>query len=99
MARPLRIEVAGGWYHITSRGNERKPIFRDPADRKAFLERLERVSELHRVRIHVFVLMDNHYHLVMETPEPNLSSAMQWLNLSYTVYFNLRHQRCGHLFQ
>jgi len=99
MARPLRIERAGGWYHVTSRGNERKAIFRDDRDRRHFLELLAEVVERFRIRLHVYVLMGNHYHLVLELAEANLSRATQWLNLSYSVWFNRRHGRSGHLFQ
>ncbi len=99
MARPLRIERAGGWYHLTSRGNDRKAIFRQDADRRHFLELLAELVARFRVRLHSYVLMDNHYHLLLELTEPNLSRAMQWLTLSYSMWFNRRHQRTGHLFQ
>jgi len=99
MARPLRIDLAGGWYHVTSRGNERKPIFRDDRDRFHFLELLGESTERFHLRLHAYVLMPNHYHLVVETPEANLSRATQWLNVSYSVWFNRRHQRVGHLMQ
>jgi putative transposase len=99
MARPLRIDQAGGWYHVTARGNERKPIFRDDRDRQHFLQVIAEMVLRFRVRLHCFVLMDNHYHLVLELTETNLSRAVQWLNVSYSVWFNRRHQRSGHLFQ
>jgi REP element-mobilizing transposase RayT len=99
MARPLRIEMAGGWYHVTARGNERKRVFRDDKDRGHFLELLEEWVERFAVRPHAYVLMDNHYHLLVETTRPNLGAAMQWLQVSYTVWFNRRHGRVGHLFQ
>ncbi len=99
MARALRIEVAGGRYHLTSRGNERRSIYRDDQDRMHFLELLKQLPELFGCVVHAYVLMDNHYHLLLETPEPNLSRVGQWLNLSYGVWFNRRHQRVGHLFQ
>ena len=99
VARPLRIEKAGGWYHVTARGNERKAIFRDDADRRHFLENLAEMVLRFRVRLHCFVLMDNHYHLLVELTEPNLSRAVQWLNVSYSIWFNRRHGRSGHLFQ
>jgi putative transposase len=99
MARPLRIERAGGWYHITARGNERRPIFRDDRDRQHFCELLGEWVSRFCVHLHAFVLMDNHYHLIVELSEPNLSRACQWLNVSYSVWFNRRHERCGHLFQ
>ena len=99
MARPLRITRAGTWCHLTARGNERKRIYRDDGDRQKFLALLEAWVERFRIRLHGYVLMDNHYHLLAETLESNLSKAMQWLNVSYSVWFNRRHGRVGHLFQ
>jgi putative transposase len=99
MARPLRIEAAGCWYHVTTRGNERRAIFRQDADRRKFLELLAEAAERFELVIHAYVLMDNHYHLLLQTRQPNLSRAMQWLGISYTVWFNQRHRRSGHLFQ
>ena len=99
MARPLRVERPGGRYHVTARGNEQKPIYRDDRDREHFLALLGELTERFGVRIHAYVLMDNHYHLLVETPEACLSRAMQWLNVSYSVWFNRRHRRAGHLFQ
>lgn len=99
MARPLRIEQVGGWYHVVARGNERKPIFRDHRDRSHFLELIEEMVSRYRLRLHCYVMMDNHYHLLPELTEPNLSRAVQWLNVSYSVWFNRRHDRTGHLFQ
>jgi len=99
MARPLRIEFAGALYHVMSRGNERRRIVRDDADRSRRLDWLQRTVETYRWRLHAFCLMDNHEHLYVETPEPNLSAGMQHLNGSYTSYFNRRHRRSGHLFQ
>lgn len=99
MARALRIERPGGRYHGTARGNERKDIFRDETDHVHFLELLGELGERYGVRVHAYVLMDNHYHLMLETPEANLSRAMHWLNAGYSVWFNRRHRRSGHLFQ
>ena len=99
MARPLRMERPGGRYHVTARGNERKSIFRADADRAHFLELLGELRERFGLRVHAYVLMDNHFHLLVETPEANLSRAMQWLSVSYSVWFNRRHDRSGHLFQ
>ena len=99
MARPLRIERAGGWYHVTGRGNERRAIYRDNRDRQHFCELLAEMVRRFRVRLHAFVLMDNHYHLIIELIEPNLSRSGHWLNVSYSVWFNRRHGRSGHLFQ
>jgi REP element-mobilizing transposase RayT len=99
MARPIRIERAGGWYHITARGNERRPIYRENRDRQHFCELLGEMVSQYNLVLHAFVLMDNHYHLLLELREANLSRAVQWLNTSYSVWFNRRHDRCGHLFQ
>lgn len=99
MSRPLRIERAGGWYHLTARGNERRPVFRDNRDRAHFCDLLGEMVTRFRVRLHAFVLMDNHYHLMVELTEPNLSRTGQWLNVSYSVWFNRRYGRSGHLFQ
>ena len=99
MARPLRIERPGGRYHVTARGNERKNIFRDDTDRYHFLELLSELGERFGMRVHAYVLMDNHFHLLVETLEANLSRGMQWLGVSYSVWFNRRHRRAGHLFQ
>src|SRR5260370_1294251 len=99
MARALRIERPGGRYHVTARGNERKAIYRQDADRARFLQLLAELAERFGLRVHAYVLLDNHFHLLVETPEANLSRAMQWLNVSYSVWFNRRHDRVGHLFQ
>ena len=99
MARPLRINRVNGRYHVTARGNERKAIYRDDRDRSHFLELLSEMVERYGVQLHAYVLMDNHYHLLLQTPEANLSRAVQWLNVSYGVWFNRRHHRAGHLFQ
>lgn len=99
MGRPLRIECPGALYHITSRGNERRKIFRNAADRERFVDRLRDYHERYGILIHSHVLMDNHYHLVLETPQGNLLKVMHGLNGKYTGYFNGRHNRSGHLFQ
>jgi REP element-mobilizing transposase RayT len=99
MARPLRIHVRDGWYHVTACGIDRKAVFRDDVDRTHFMELLEAMVGRYRVRLHAYVLMDNHYHLLIQTPQANASAAMQWLNVSYSVWFNRRHRRCGPLFQ
>ena len=99
MGRPLRIERAGGWYHITGRGNEKKAIFRDDRDRIHFTELLALMVSRFRIVLHAYQLMDNHYHLIIELRERNLSRTGQWLNLSYANWFNVRHLRSGHLFQ
>ena len=99
MSRPLRILVAGGWYHIVSRGNRREALFLDDADRRRFLALMAELPERFRLEIHAFVLMDNHYHLVLRTPEANLSHAIRWLNVSYSSRFNWAHRQVGHVFQ
>ncbi len=99
MARPLRVEIPGAWYHVTARGNERRPIFRGDRDYARLVEILEEMIGRYRVRLHGYTLMTNHYHVIVETPEGNLSRAMQWLNLSYSAWFNRRHRRSGHLFE
>jgi REP element-mobilizing transposase RayT len=99
MARPLRIEIPGAWYHVTARGNERRAIFRTDGDFAQFVGILEQMVQRYGVRLHGYVLMTNHYHLILETPSGNLSRAMQWLNVSYSTWFNRRHRRSGHLFQ
>ena len=99
MGRPLRIEYPGALYHITSRGNERKNIFVDDADGFRFFEILKDYHDRYSILIHSFVLMDNHYHLILETPEGNLLKVMHGINGSYTGYFNRKYERSGHLFQ
>jgi putative transposase len=100
MARRARLEIAGGWYHVTNRGYERRAIFRDRRCYRDFLERLGQLPARFGLKIHAYVLMPNHYHLEMElgTP-PALSAAMHWLNTSYSIWFNRRYQRSGALFQ
>jgi putative transposase len=99
MARSLRIEFAGALYHVTSRGNERRPIFRSDRDRRTFLTLLGQAAKRFHWSVTAYVLMTNHFHLVIQTAEPNLSRGMQWLNGTYAGWFNHRHQRAGHLFQ
>lgn len=99
MARPLRLEYEGALWHVTSRGNERKNIFRCDADRFLFLALLGEAVKRFRWIVHDYTLMNNHYHVVIETPEKTLSRGMQWLNGRYAQRFNKRHNRAGHLFQ
>jgi putative transposase len=99
MARPLRIEFAGALYHVTARGNERRDIFFTDDDRRAFLATMEKVCGRFNWLCHAYCLMSNHYHLLVETPEANLSKGMRQLNGVYTQYVNRRHARVGHLFQ
>jgi putative transposase len=99
MARPLRLEVEDGIYHLTSRGNERKAIYRDANDRQRFLEILRATLERFRWCCLGYCLMTNHYHLLVRTPQPNLARGMRDLNGIYAQAFNRRHGRDGHLFQ
>lgn len=99
MARPLRLEFPGALYHVTARGNERHAIVRDEDDRQQFLGLLARTVSVFRWTLHAYVLMTNHYHLLVETAEPNLSRGMRQLNGIYGQAFNRRHGRVGHLFQ
>lgn len=99
MARPLRIHYPNAYYHVTCRGNERKDIFKDDRDREVFLERLQSSLGIYTVRLHSYVLMANHFHLIVETPKANLSEFMRHFNVSYTAFYNRRHRRAGHLYQ
>jgi len=99
MARPLRIEYPGAVYHITSRGNSKNKIFRNDTDRELFLEVLDSVIKRFNWLCHAHCLMDNHYHLMIETPEANLSIGMRQLNGVYTQKYNRRHKKTGHIFQ
>ena len=99
MARPLRIEYPGAYYHITSRGNEQKDVFKSQKDREKFLSYLESATERYGAVIHIWCLMNNHYHLLLETPHGNLSQIMRHINGAYTTYFNIKRKRAGHLFQ
>jgi len=99
MARPLRIAYPGAYYHVTSRGNEQKDVFKSRRDREKFLEYLASATERYGAAIHAYCLMSNHYHLLLETPEGNLSQIMRHINGAYTTYFNIKRKRAGHLFQ
>ncbi|MHA1153565.1 MAG: transposase [Alphaproteobacteria bacterium] len=99
MSRQLRLQFPGAVTHVTSRGNAQQDIFADDADRARFLDLLGREIEQQRWRCHAYCLMDNHYHLIIETPDANLSRGMGRLNMAYAQGFNRRHGRNGHLFQ
>ncbi len=99
MARAPRLLVAGGTYHVTARGNRRREIFIDRYDRELFLRLLSHVVAQRRWGCHAFCLMPNHYHLLVETPEPDLSLGMYRLNALYAQRFNRRHDVDGHVFQ
>ncbi|MBI3060119.1 MAG: transposase, partial [Deltaproteobacteria bacterium] len=99
MARPLRIEFPEALYHVTSRGDRQEAIYEDDEDRRAYLEILGDVAKRFDWLCYAYCLMENHYHLVIETLEGNLSKGMRHLNGVYTQVSNRRHQRVGHLFQ
>jgi len=99
MARPLRIEYPGAFYHVTSRGDEQKDVFKNQRDREKFLAYLESATERYGAVVHAYCLMSNHYHLLLETPAGNLSQIMRHINGAYTTYFNIKRKRSGHLFQ
>ncbi len=99
MARPLRIEYEGALYHVLSRGNNQQNIFLADSDRQGFLKVLGEMAERFDADIFAYVLMENHYHLLLRTNQANLSKSMQWLGTTYTTRFNLTHSRSGHLFQ
>ncbi len=99
MARPLRLELAGGLYHVTSRGDGREDIYLCDADRLMWLEVFAQVCRRFNWVCHAWCQMDNHYHLLIETPEANLAQGMRQLNGVYTQSFNRSHGRMGHVFQ
>jgi REP element-mobilizing transposase RayT len=99
MSRQLRILIPGAVYHVTSRGNERKNIFRDEMDRNMLLKTIGEVKKKYDFKILAFVLMNNHYHFLLKTEKPNLPVIMQYMNTSYGIYFNRKYRRSGHLFQ
>jgi putative transposase len=99
MARPLRIEYPGAVYHITSRGDRQESIYLDDEDREAFLSVLGDVCSRFNWVVYAYCLMDNHYHLLIETPQGNMARGMRQLNGVYTQRFNRRHEQVGHLFQ
>jgi putative transposase len=99
MPRSVRIEYEGAVYHVMSRGDHQEAIFLDEKDRQVFLETLAECCQRTGFRIHSYVLMSNHYHLLLETPEANLVDGMRWFQGTYTARFNSRHRQKGHLFQ
>jgi len=99
MARPLRIQYENAVYHVTCRGNAQQDIFADDHDRMQFISLLQRSSEIYQVNVAAFVLMRNHFHLLVRTPMANISDFMRHFNISYTSAFNRRHNRMGHLYQ
>src|SRR3990167_506734 len=99
MSRPLRLQYPGAIYHLTSRGNARQRIFSNDSDRELFLDTLSHMISRYGWLCHAYCLMDNHYHLLVETPKANLSLGMRQLNGIYTQAFNRKHGKVGHLFQ
>jgi putative transposase len=99
MARQWRIEFSGAIYHVMSRGNAGQDIFRTDQDRQLFLDLLEELVERFNIEVHAYMLMGNHYHLLIKTNDANVSKAMQWFGTSYTRKFNLKNHTSGHLFQ
>jgi len=99
VSRPLRLEFPGALYHVTSRGDRREAIYDDDEDRLLFYDVLDEVYQRYRWRLHAYCLMDNHYHLLVETPDANLSQGMRHLNGVYTQRYNSKQRRVGHVFQ
>ena len=99
MSRPLRLEFAHALYHVTSRGDRREDIYHDDADRQAWLNVLAQVCERFNWSVQAYCMMDNHYHLLVQTPDANLSAGMRQLNGVYTQLANRTHGRVGHVFQ
>jgi putative transposase len=99
MARPLRIQYPGAVYHVTCRGNERRDIFLGDDDRTIFLRFLAQSLNIYSVKLYAYVLMNNHFHLLVETPLGNLAECMRHFNITYTGFFNRQHRRVGHLYQ
>jgi putative transposase len=99
MPRPRRQQIAGGIYHVTARGNNRRALFLDDDDRQLFLKILAGAVKRYEWRCYAYCLMRNHFHLLVETPQPNIAAGMSWLNSSYSRTFNRLHGRVGHLFQ
>lgn len=99
MARPLRIEYPNAFYHVIQRGTEKRDIFSTDEDNETFLSYINRAHLACGIFIHTYALMNNHYHLIMETPRANLSKAMHHINASYAIYFNTKTKRVGPLYQ
>jgi REP element-mobilizing transposase RayT len=98
MARKLRVQYPGAIYHVMNRGDRREAIFADDQDRQRFLETLTEACQKTGWQVHAYCLMNNQFHLVVETPQPNLVVGMKWLLGTYTSRFNRRHKEFGHLF-
>jgi REP element-mobilizing transposase RayT len=98
MARQLRLEYPGAVYHVMNRGDRREPVYHDDTDRKRFIATLGEACTKTDWQVHAYCLMNNHFHLVMETPNANLVAGMRWFLSTYTARFNRRHKLFGHLF-
>ena len=99
MTRPLRVEYAGAFYHVLNRGNGGEKVLRQDRDKEKFLQYVGEAAGQYSLSIHTYCLMDNHFHLLVETHDANLSAAIQWLNISYAAWYNKKHNRSGHVFQ
>jgi len=99
MSRPLRIEYENAFYHVIARGERRDAIFTCPADKEKFLTKIAETTEKYQLLVHAYVLMDNHYHLLVETPRANLSQAMHYLNASYSNWLRRKYDIVGSVFQ
>jgi putative transposase len=99
MSRPYRLQSENCFYHITSRGDDRKKIFVNERDHEKFLEYILLAKAKYKFRVYAYCLMSNHYHLLLETPHPNISKIMHYINGSYTTYYNIKRGRSGHVFQ
>jgi len=99
MVRPLRIQFPGAFYHITCRGIERRKIFMDDKDRSRFFALLTGSLETYQVVLNAYIMMTNHFHLLIQTKKANCSEFMRHFNICYTGWFNWRHNRCGNLYQ
>lgn len=99
MARPYRLQAEDCFYHITNRGDDRKPIYKSEKDYRKFLEYINRAKDKHKFYLYAYCLLTNHYHLLIETTLANISKIMHHINGSYTTYYNIKRNRSGHLFQ
>lgn len=99
MARPYRLELENTLYHVTNRGDDKRKIFISKYDYEKFLEYVKTAKEKYNFYLYAYCLMDNHYHLLIETTKANLSKIMQYINTAYTSYYNVKRKKCGHVFQ
>jgi REP element-mobilizing transposase RayT len=99
MARPYRLQGEGYLYHITSRGDGRKKIYYNDRDYEKFLEYIKKAKEKYKFNLYAYVLMSNHFHLLIETTQANLSQILHYIKSSYTTYYNIKRRQSGHLFQ